>query len=57
MAERLERAYDHEAGIVALDIPEGEAILRVLEDCRRASGAKGDALTGARLAASAKGSS
>ena len=32
-AERLERAYDSEAPIVALDIPDREAILRVLEDC------------------------
>ena len=32
-AERLERAYDREARIVALDIPDREAILRVLEDC------------------------
>ena len=32
-AERLERAYDREARIVALDITDREAILRVLEDC------------------------
>ena len=32
-AERLERAYDREAKIVALDITDREAILRVLEDC------------------------
>ena len=32
-AEILERAYDHEARIVALDIPDREAILRVLEEC------------------------
>ena len=32
-AERLERAYDREARIVALDIPDREAILRVLEEC------------------------
>ena len=32
-AERLERAYDREARIVSLDIPDREAILRVLEDC------------------------
>ena len=32
-AELLERAYDREARIVALDIPDREAILRVLEDC------------------------
>ena len=32
-AERLERAYDREARIVALEIPDREAILRVLEDC------------------------
>jgi hypothetical protein len=32
-AERLERACDREARIVALDIPDREAILRVLEDC------------------------
>ena len=32
-AERLERAYDRKARIVALDIPDREAILRVLEDC------------------------
>ena len=32
-AERLERAYDREARIVALDIPDRESILRVLEDC------------------------
>ena len=31
-AERLERAYDLEARIVALDIPDREAILRVLEE-------------------------
>jgi hypothetical protein len=29
----LEGAYDREARIVALDIPDREAILRVLEDC------------------------
>jgi hypothetical protein len=29
----LERAYDREARIVALDIPDREAILRVLKDC------------------------
>jgi hypothetical protein len=29
----LERAYDLEARIVALDILDGEPILRVLEDC------------------------
>ena len=32
-AELLERAYDREARIVALDILDREAILRVLEDC------------------------
>ena len=32
-AERLERAYDREARIVALDITDREAILRVLEEC------------------------
>ena len=32
-AERLERAYDRESRIVALDIPDRDAILRVLEDC------------------------
>ena len=32
-AERLERAYDREARIVALDNPDREAILRALEDC------------------------
>ena len=32
-AEILERAYDREARIVALDIPDREAILRVLEEC------------------------
>jgi NADP-dependent 3-hydroxy acid dehydrogenase YdfG len=32
-AELLERAYNREARIVALDIPDREAILRVLEDC------------------------
>ena len=32
-AELLEGAYDREARIVALDIPDREAILRVLEDC------------------------
>ena len=32
-AERLERAYDREARIVALDIPDREAIVRMLEDC------------------------
>ena len=31
-AERLKRAYDLEARIVALDIPDREAILRVLEE-------------------------
>jgi hypothetical protein len=30
---RLERAYDREARIVALDIPDREAILCVVEDC------------------------
>ena len=33
IAERLERAYDRQARIVALDIPDREPILRVLEDC------------------------
>ena len=33
LAERLERAYDREARIVALDMPDREAILRVLEEC------------------------
>ena len=32
-AERLERAYDREARVIALDIPDREAILPVLEDC------------------------
>ncbi len=32
-AERLERAYDREARIVALDVTDREAILRVLEEC------------------------
>ncbi len=32
-AEILERAYDREAQIVALDVPDREAILRVLEEC------------------------
>ena len=32
-AERLEQAYDREARIVALDVPDREAILRVLEEC------------------------
>jgi hypothetical protein len=32
-ADRLEQAYDREARIVALDVPDREAILRVLEDC------------------------
>ena len=32
-AEILEGAYDREARIVALDIPDREAILRVLEEC------------------------
>jgi hypothetical protein len=32
-AELVEAAYDREARIVALDIPDREAILRVLEDC------------------------
>ena len=32
-AERLERAHDREAKIVALDVDDREAILRVLEDC------------------------
>ena len=32
-AARLERAYDREARIVALDIPDREAIVRMLEDC------------------------
>ena len=31
-AERLEHAYDREARIVALDITDRKAILRVLED-------------------------
>ena len=31
-AERLEHAYDREARIVALDVTDLEAILRVLED-------------------------
>ena len=32
-AERLERTYDREARIVALDVPDREAIRRVLEEC------------------------
>ena len=32
-AERLERACDREARIVGLDVPDREAILRVLEEC------------------------
>ena len=32
-AERLEHACDREARIVALDVPDREAILRVLEEC------------------------
>jgi hypothetical protein len=32
-AELLERAYDREARIVALEISDREAILRVLADC------------------------
>ena len=32
-AEQLERAYDREARIVALDVPDRESILRVLEEC------------------------
>ncbi len=32
-AERLEYAYDREARTVALDVPDREAILRVLEEC------------------------
>ena len=32
-AKRLEHAYDREARIVALDVPDREAILRVLEEC------------------------
>ena len=32
-AERLERDYDREARIVALDVPDRDAILRVLEEC------------------------
>ena len=32
-AEILERDYDREDRIVALDIPDREAILRVLEEC------------------------
>ena len=32
-AEPLDRAYDREARIVALDVPDWEATLRVLEDC------------------------
>ena len=32
-AELLEQAYDRETRIVALDIPDREAILRVLADC------------------------
>ena len=35
-AERLEHAYDREARIVALDVPDREAILRVLEECPEA---------------------
>jgi hypothetical protein len=31
-AERLERAYDMQAKIVGLTVPEREAVLRVLED-------------------------
>ena len=30
--ERLERAYDREARIAALDVPDREAILRALDD-------------------------
>ena len=32
-AERLARAYDREARIVALDVPDREAILPVLPEC------------------------
>ena len=47
-AERLERAYDREAMIVALDVPNREAILRVLEECPEGlAGAAGDAAAGA----------
>ena len=47
-AERLERAYDRKARIVALDIPDREAILRKLSDLSRGTGgAAGDAGAGA----------
>jgi hypothetical protein len=32
-AARLEEAYEREVAVVALTIPEGEQILRALEDC------------------------
>ena len=47
-AERLERAYDSEVGIVALEILDREAILRVLEDCpEELAQSAGDAAAGA----------
>jgi hypothetical protein len=55
-AEWLEHAYDREARIVALDIPEREAILRVLEGRHRGDARiADDACPGACLAA-ARGS-
>ena len=50
-AERLERAYDREARIVALDISDREAILRVLEDCPRSWRSRGRRCYRRRLAA------
>ena len=55
-AERLERACDREAKIVALDITDREAILRVLEDCPdEPDRAACHARAGARLAAAREG--
>ena len=55
-AEILERAYDHEARIVALDIPDREAILRVLEGAPRTCSSCGRRFCRSTFGARAKGS-
>ena len=56
-AERLERAYHREARIVALEISDREAILRVLEDCPEELRSCGRCSYRSTSAASATGSS
>ena len=55
-AERLEQACDREARIVALDVPDREAILRVLEECPRSCSSCGRRCCRSASGCSAKGS-